>query len=260
VKQQQQQPVRLPKISSITMAGDAAMLHVLPAHSLTHLSLQWLPCSSSSATASTAFANLSNLQQLHLQASYPLQDPSSLWPGIGQLSQLTSLELDIVVEEEWPWSRLLPTYGIEPEIHGQALQQLLAQPLPLRVLRLSSNRVLPRLNLSQLTQLQVFSGSCSGDWPEQLDAIFPPQIQQLELDYEITSTDVDAVLELKQLQCLKVEVDCEEPPDLQRLTQLSALQHLSLAYDNFMFGEYAAGEWPQLSQLCELAVKLCDQT
>jgi hypothetical protein len=67
VAQQQQQPVRLPNISSITLAGDGAMLRALPAHSLTHLSLQWLQCSSSSAAAAAALAKLSNLQQLHVQ-------------------------------------------------------------------------------------------------------------------------------------------------------------------------------------------------
>jgi hypothetical protein len=260
LQQQQKQSVRLRNISSITMAGDAAMLHALPAHSLTHLSLQWLPCSSGGCTtASSAFVKLSNLQQLHIQVSHFIGDPSSFWAGVAQLSRLTSLELDIVDKDVEQMSTRFPNLGIEPEIHGQALQQLLAQPLPLHVLRLTSNRPLPRLNLSQLKQLHVFSGSCSSDWAEQLDAIFPPQLQQLEVDYEINSTDVDALLELKQLQCLKVAVICEEPPDLQRLTQLSALQHLSLTYDNFMFFYYAAGEWPQLSQLCELAVKLEDE-
>jgi hypothetical protein len=149
--------------------------------------------------------------------------------------------------------------GIEPDV--QALQQLLAQPLPLRVLRLSSGKESPiidsgilRLDLSHLNQLQVFSSSYSY-WGKRLDAIFPPQLQQLELDYEIGSDEVADMLELKQLRCLKFMVERDEPaPAL-----LSALQQLSLVYERFMFADGAAAIWPQLSQLCELAVKLEDE-
>jgi hypothetical protein len=86
VQQQQQQqplqlqpPVRLPNISSITVAGDAAMLRVLPAHSLTHLSLKWLQCSGGSSPAPAALPKLSNLKQLHIQRSYEFMDPGSPW-------------------------------------------------------------------------------------------------------------------------------------------------------------------------------------
>jgi hypothetical protein len=158
--------------------------------------------------------------------------------GIAQLNQLTLLELDSGEKYLSPEA----TSGIEPEV--QALQQLLAQPLPLRVLRLSSHSVIPRLDLSHLNQLQVFSSSCGGWSERRLKAILPPQLQQLELDYNINSTDVAAMLELRQLRCLKFTVGCDETAPLLLLTQLSALQHLSLVYEEFMFADDAA-VWPQ---------------
>jgi hypothetical protein len=101
------------------------MLRALPAHSLTHLSLQWLQCSSSSAAAAAALAKLSNLQQLHVQTPYSLSHPGSFLAGIVQLSQLTSLELDYIESSQ-----------------VQELLQILAQPLPLQVLHIT-DAILP---------------------------------------------------------------------------------------------------------------------
>jgi hypothetical protein len=234
--QQQQQP----NISSINMVADPATLHVSPAYSVTKLSYQYLPYKDSSFSASAGLAKLSNLQQLQIQTKYDIFNPGSFLPGIAQLSRLTSLQLDNLDKYKWPESPL-------GEADAQALQQLLAQPL--RVLRLSNSKGIPELDLSSLNRLQVFSGSCSYG----LDAIFPPQLEQLELDSTRTST-VEALLELGRLRRLTVTADDLEAASLLRLTQLPALQHLSLVHGNFSCDVGTAAVWPQLSQLIELVV------
>jgi Leucine-rich repeat (LRR) protein len=230
---QQQQPVRLPNISSITLAGDGAMLRVLPAHSLTHLSLQWLPCSSGSATAAAALAKLSNLQQLHIQTLYDDSNLGSFLTGVAQLSRLTSLELDYVDS-----SRV------------EELLQVLAQPLPLQVLRFTCLRddKLRRLDLSHHTQLQELSARAG--W-EELDVIFPPQLQQLQL-VVASSTQIEVLMALRHLRRLKLTVRFDEPALLLRLTQLPALQQLPLEYGHSRFAVATAAAWPQLPQLNEL--------
>jgi hypothetical protein len=237
--QQQQQSVRLPNISSITMAGDGAMLRVLPAHSLTHLSLQRLPCSSGSATAAAALAKLSNLQQLHIQTSFYGKTESdsnlgSFLTGVTQLSRLTSLELDHVDSSQ-----------------VEDLLQVIAQPLHLRVLRLKWVDKLSKLDLSHHTQLQDFSANAGS---EGRDVIFPPQLQQLELGGVASSTQVEDLMALRHLQRLKLDIYFEETALLLRLTQLPALQQLMLRYGHSRFAVGTAAAWPQLPQLNELVV------
>jgi hypothetical protein len=233
--QEQQPPVRLPNISSITLAGDTAMLRVLPAHSLTRLSLRWLPCSSGSAAAA-ALVKLSNLQQLHIQTPFSSSDPGSFLPGIAQLRQLTLLELDDVADSQ-----------------VEELLQLLAQPLPLRALHINDHGELPMLDLSQLTQLQELSTS----WME-LDVIFPPQLQQLELGDVVSTTQVDALMALRHLRRLDIVVALAEPALLLRLAQLPALQQLILEYKYSRFAVATAAAWPQLPQLRDLRIDCND--
>ncbi|KAF6263254.1 hypothetical protein COO60DRAFT_486948 [Scenedesmus sp. NREL 46B-D3] len=104
------------------------------------------------------------------------------------------------------------------------------------------------LDLSRLTQLHKFSHR----W-KQLDAIFPPQLQQLTLDDLLTPGQFEALMPLQQLLRLEFVVCTEAPELLLRLTQLPALQHISLTYD-FINPAAAAVTWAQLPQLCELSI------
>jgi hypothetical protein len=222
---QQQQQQRLNNISSITMAGDAAMLRALPAHSLTSLKLYQLQPTPNRSAVCAALAGLRNLRQLRLQASV------SCLAGIAQLSQLTLLEV-----------------GVHEEHHAE-LQQLLAQPLPLRVLHLDEYEELPLLDLSNLTQLQRFGNHM------ELNAVFPPQLQQLDASW-LPAAQYSALMPLRQLQDLRFVVDNEDSSPLLRLAQLPALQQLSLEYQ---FGNAAAGTaaaWREMRPLCELTLEL----
>jgi hypothetical protein len=225
----------LKNISSIHVIGDTGMLAALPAHSLTNLDVRsGLLGPVDGQAASAALARLSNLQQLRLRTDST--DLYSCLAGLAQLSQLTSLELE-------HYARQASQAG-DP----QQLQQLLAQPLPLRVLHLHiGGSELPQLDMSNLTQLQVFSS-----W-SQLDATFPPQLQQLTLGGISTEQQVEAVLKLQQLQRLKFDVCLPQPQLLARLAQLPALQHLVLQY-NYRVSEAAAtaSAWQQLPALREL--------
>ncbi|KAF6255485.1 hypothetical protein COO60DRAFT_1641489 [Scenedesmus sp. NREL 46B-D3] len=145
-KQLQQQGLRLPAISSITMEGSTGMLPALPAHSLTHLDFKGLLASVDGPACSAALARLSNLQRLGV-ATY--NAPYSCLAG---------------------WN-----YDEECAEDVEQLQQLLAQPLPLRVLHLDMEGSDPSLDLSRLTQLQELHM-----WSQYFDAVFPPQLQQLE--------------------------------------------------------------------------------
>jgi hypothetical protein len=95
-EQQQQQPGwRLASFSSDLPAAPA-LLHVLPAHSLTHLHLH-LHGSAAARRASAGLshlARLSSLQHLHLHSSNAMYElPVGCLAGLAQLSQLTSLRL-----------------------------------------------------------------------------------------------------------------------------------------------------------------------
>ncbi|KAF6251461.1 hypothetical protein COO60DRAFT_1644947 [Scenedesmus sp. NREL 46B-D3] len=160
------------------MEGCTGMLAALPAHSLTHLDLDLsgMYRLGDGSAVPAALARLTNLQRLRITfRAVPLHrrgSPTySCLAGVAQLTRLTWLE----VGNNW--------YGSEQ------LQQLLVQPLPLR------------------------------------------------------------------LQRLKFAADVDEPGQLLlRLAQLPALQHLSLVFARWRRAAAAAAAWPQLPQLCELAV------
>jgi hypothetical protein len=222
-----QQQQRLNNISSITMGGDAAMLRALPAHSLTSLELYGLEPTPSRSAVCAALAGLSSLRQLCVNASV------SGLAGIAQLSQLTFLEV----------------WGVDEEHHAE-LQQLLAQPLPLRVLHLETCEEMPLLDLSHLAKLHGFSIGT------EQHAIFPPQLQQLELSW-LPAEQYSALMPLQQLHHLRFLVYDEDPSPLLRLAQLPVLQQLSLEYN---FASHAAGTaaaWREMRPLCELGLE-CD--
>jgi Leucine-rich repeat (LRR) protein len=108
---------------------------------------------------SAALAQLSNLQQLHLDDSTAVS--YSCLAGLSQLTQLTLLELGYV--------------------NAQQLQPLLAQPLPLRVLRLGGLSGLDLSHLTQLLQLYI----CTSTDGKLSGTVFPPQLQQLKVGSEI---------------------------------------------------------------------------
>jgi hypothetical protein len=234
----------LTKISSIHLTGDVGMLAALPAHSLTNLDVTLgLLGPVDGQAASAALARLSNLQQLRMQSGECMQDARSVdfyscLAGVAQLSQLTSLELQ-------HYERQANQDG-DP----QQLQQLLAQPLPLRVLHLKiygGGSEPPHLDMSNLTQLHVLSS-----W-RHLNATFPPQLQQLTLVGISTEQQVEAALKLQQLQRVEFRAaSLQQPQLLARLAQLPALQHLSLEYIFSSDAAATASAWQQLPAAREL--------
>jgi hypothetical protein len=242
-QQQQPQPLRLPNISSVTMPGNAGMLAALPAHSLTHLRILqlWQPVNYAAVFA--ALSQLRNLQQLYIDDT----DISANCPAsLVQLSQLTLLELD--------------GFGYDAEeAKMQQLQQLLAQPLPLQVLRMPEFNAEHGLDLSQLTQLLELS---LGDAMH--NAVFPPQLQQLEVGYMQSEEDLKVILQLQQLQRLSFKVVVGRPEWLLSLAKLPALQSLALQYFPGYYSTQIAADtaaaWSQLPQLRELLLPYTDDS
>jgi hypothetical protein len=115
-RQQQQQQRHLLRFTSFTSdhLNSATMLAALPGQHLTRLELESPSCDSTHCTG--ALQQLSNLQQLQLTSSQSSVRCSCL-AGIARLQQLTQLRLS----GHW-W-----------ESSKDVLQQLFAQPLPLRV-------------------------------------------------------------------------------------------------------------------------------
>jgi hypothetical protein len=219
---QQQQPLRLPNISSVSMAGNAGMLAALPAHSLTHLTISELLGPIDSAAASAAIARLSNLQQLHLSSLQNISDCCLV-----QLTQLTLLELDC------------------SSVSAQKVQQLLAQPLQLRVLHaFAMDRCFNSLDLSHLMQLQEYRSCWSLG-----TTVLPPQLQHLAVP-AMNSARLRSMQQLQQLTHLNFSYnDCDKPELLLSLAQLPALQSLRIQYHNAHLAAATAAAWPQLPQL-----------
>ncbi|KAF6252921.1 hypothetical protein COO60DRAFT_483593 [Scenedesmus sp. NREL 46B-D3] len=233
--------MRLPSIISITMKGSTGMLAALPACSLKHLDLIKLHGPVDGPAVSAALARLTNLQWLHIGMG---EAPYSSLAGVAQLTRLTLLEV----------SGYLSGSEQLQQLQAQPLQQLLAQPLPLRVLRLRISRHLPPLDLSHLTQLrELYDESAS------LTAVFPSQLQQLQLVAVGNERMLQAVLQLQQLRRLTLgkigNFSCSlADVRLSCLDQLPALQQLELVYDSGQQAAAAAAIWPQLPQLCALDI------
>jgi hypothetical protein len=132
----------------------------------------------------------------------------------------------------------------------QALQQLLAQPLPLRHLELKYTRDLPVLNMAALCQLEEFWSS--NELPA--SCVLPAQLQRLTLYTCSVPSSLQVLTGLQQLQRLTLSVMFNEAQPLLHLALLPALQHITLQ----VYGETAAAgtasAWPLLPQLQDLNV------
>jgi hypothetical protein len=145
-----------------------------------------------------------------------------------------------------------------------ALQQLLAQPLPLQELEFRLECELPALNLFNLSKLQQLRTSrCHVHG----DSVLPATLQQLEFYASSRANNLAPVTgpQLKHLQHVTLRVDSEQLQPLLQLAQLPALQHLSLQYTSYTGGAAAAATaaaWLLLPQLRELIMRvslpLCD--
>jgi hypothetical protein len=208
-QQQQQQGLRLRSFSTgLPKAAD--MLAALQVQHLTSVELVFYNATTDSSALSSALARLSSLQQLRLDG---MVDPSlgTSLTTLVQLPHLTSLELcglwDSVPlpEEQRPYRRCSDTPA--SPLSG-ALQQLLAQPLPLKSLQLPARLSyrLPVLNMALLTKLtELSTGNC--ELPEA--SVLPAQLQRLQFNSwaEAHSLDPLTRLQLKQLQRLSLRVD-----------------------------------------------------
>jgi hypothetical protein len=158
------------------------------------------------------------------------------------LSQLTRLELRYL---DWAYDN---------DDFERALQQLLAQPLPLRKLHIDINsQELPVLDLGRLQQLQEF---ITLDLLPQ-GSVLPTQLQRLQLGQCQPSLHLAAVMPLQQLTALELEpypydALSSEHKWLLQLTQLTALQQLRLSYLRPDIAAATASAWGKLPQLCEL--------
>jgi hypothetical protein len=210
-------------------------LAVLPTHSLTHLQLNLEHDTAvDAAMLSLALARLSSLQFLCLESSgcQHKAPPASCLEGIAQLSQLTELQLHNC------WSNI-----------DQPLQQLLAQPLPLRKLLLHIRSDLPDLNLAHLTQLEVLEHSWGALTPA---SVLPQQLQRLQLGSVECAADFVAPMQLPALQWFSFLVRFKNHALLLQLAQHTALQQLALTYDGSDDALATAAVWQQLPQLREL--------
>jgi flagellar motor protein MotB len=264
-EQQQQQRLRLHSFSSSNMLKVVDLLAVLHPHSLTHLSLGLFEAMTTSSALSAAFMQLNSLRQLHLHDVFVVSHGSAL-TALAHLSQLTMLQLS----GDWPtvhlkledvrYSRPREPQPLEPPV-AAALQQLLAQPLPLQNLELRLGCKLPVLDMSNLTQLKQLS---IGHSLVDDDSLLPATLQQLDFHAWSSAHSLAPVtrLQLQQLQHLTLCVDFDQPQQLLQLAQLPALQHLSLRYvhrHSTKPGQAAvatASAWPLLPQLQELIVRV----
>uniref|UniRef100_A0A383WJT9 Uncharacterized protein n=1 Tax=Tetradesmus obliquus TaxID=3088 RepID=A0A383WJT9_TETOB len=254
-QQQQQGPLHLGSFSCY-WRGTPELLDALPAHSLTQLTLD-LGLSSGwgahcydldGAVASAALARLSSLQQLTLANSYGLcMDPAGCLEGVAGLSQLTLLDLEAVLFDYAVWT------GEDTWLHA-----LFCGIVQLRVLRLpASVNDWPSFDFAPMTQLQELTNRRGTSFTE---VQFPAQLRQLDFGALMELHQLDAVVQLQQLQGLTCDLWLRDVqlPDvvqlLQPLAQMPALQHLSLTLDNPYMAAAVAAALAQLPQLCELRV------
>jgi hypothetical protein len=230
----------------------STLLHGLLAHSLTQLQLDCATvlveaptadgCSVNTCSPVAALARLSSLQVLGL---YSTGNACGSWLlAVTQLTQLKNFK----VEGRWQ--------GI-----GPPLQQLLSQPLLLQKLylnvQLRVREQLPLLDLQQLTQLTMLSADrCA----LRVGTMLPTQLQHLRLD---SGSDGDALsamlLPLQQLRRLRLTIHLLAPEQLLRLTQLSALQHLTFMYDSANIAAATAAAWRRLPRLHSLVIHPCSR-
>jgi hypothetical protein len=236
----QRQLLRLAEFQS-SWLSTPAVVAALPANSLTHLGLSPIRKQQSSVANTPGLAaeiqQLSSLQELHIRAGTDAFFSSCL-PAIPHLPQLTQLQL--TGDMNAPGSR-------------QGLQQLLAQPLPLRHLSLELYE-LPALKLAALTNLEDLTAGCDSGSELPADSVLPAQLQRLSLPVCKTPNSLQVLTGLQQLQSLSMIVHFAEAEPLLRLTQLPALQHIALNLRGASAILGTAPIWRQLPQLQELCV------
>jgi hypothetical protein len=251
----QQQGLRLRSFNGrLPKAVD--QLAALQVQRLTRVDLRLWFVEADSSALSMVLARLSNLQQLHLVSMYDASLGAALTTLV-QLPQLTLLEC----EGQWPREQqggLQEASEVLASPVSEALQQLLAQPLPLRSLQLPHYQSLrlPVLNMALLTKLTELS---TGGRELADKSVLPAQLQRVHFhswDGAFSMAPLTR-LQLKQLKHLSLRVDLEQPQLLLRLEQLPALTHLALQYDDLCEGQPAAATasaWPLLPQLRELEI------
>jgi hypothetical protein len=240
--QQQQQQQRLNLASFSSDYASLEMLRCLPTHSLTHLRVEFnyaLP--EQYAEVPDVLARFSNLQQLQLDGQGGKM-PGSCLAGIAQLSKLTQLQIEIGSLRSSLW---------DPLILQQPLQQLLSQPLPLRMLQLDMQDMLYEpLDLTALTQLEELI--TDGLHPQ---SKLPGQLRSVKLT-GVRDKGLEPLRELQQLQRLDVciSVDSEATTTVAQLAQrLTGLEHLALRYTYAWDAVTASDTWCKLPQLRELS-------
>jgi hypothetical protein len=239
--QQQHQQQQLQLASFSCDYASLAMLKSLPAHSLTHLRFDLVNALPEEyAEVPASLAKLGNLQHLQLGITGGRM-PGSCLAGVAQLSKLTQLQIGNI--------------GIDcmlSDVH-EPLQQLLAQPLPLRKLQVDMQDLQP-LDLTALTQLEelVTDGF---DWLSKL----PTQLRSVKLTAVRSDGrygSLQPLIELQQLQHFEVciDVDYTATSGVLMLTQrLQRLTHLALRYTFARDAAAASETWRQLPQLRELS-------
>jgi hypothetical protein len=230
--EQQQRLQRAWRLASFSsdLPGAAGLLPFLPAHSLTHLTLDLQHDTAvDGAALSGALAHLSSLQFLclHSHCMEKTAVPASCLAGIAQLGQLTELQLHKCLSD-------------------------IDQPLPLRKLVLHVRSDLPHLNLAHLTQLEVLEHSWGALTPQ---SVLPQRLQRLQLGVVECADDLVVPMQLPALQWLSILVRGPEPAQqLLQLAQHTALQELQLRYDGSDEAVATAAVWQQLPQLRELSM------
>uniref|UniRef100_A0A383VKY4 Uncharacterized protein n=1 Tax=Tetradesmus obliquus TaxID=3088 RepID=A0A383VKY4_TETOB len=235
------------------------MLAVLDPQRLADVTLELDDDSTESSALSAARLRLSSLQRLHI---YSLKaERGSALTALAQLSQLTSLELE---------GDMGAHLGSQSEVPGKleqpmadALQQLLAQQLPLQCLKLRPWAdmfcQLPVLDMACLTKLtELHASNCM----LAAESVLPVQLQRLTLAawtdciHSVKCLAPVNKLQLTQLQHLALYVDFKQQQLLLQLAQLPTLQHLALRYICAAAAAAAtAPAWPLLPQLRELMIE-----
>jgi hypothetical protein len=235
--QQQQQQLQLRLASFSTNYASLAMLISLPAHSLTHLRFDLVKnLLEQYAEVPAALARFSNLQRLQLGGEHERM-PGSCLAGIAQLSKLTQLQIGAI-----------GIGNIHDDVH-EPLQQLLAQPLPLRLLQLNVQAMLP-LDLTALTQLEelITDGAHQAKLPGHLRSVKMTGVHLVG--------SLQPLMGLQQLQHLDVCIclDVDATADVLTLTQrLPMLKHLALQYTFARDAALASRTWQKLPQLLKLS-------
>uniref|UniRef100_A0A383VIS9 Uncharacterized protein n=1 Tax=Tetradesmus obliquus TaxID=3088 RepID=A0A383VIS9_TETOB len=239
-QQQQQQGLRLRSFSTNVPAA-ASSTALLPAHSLTHLQLTLMDSSTASLLAlrdgisadpalAAATARLTNLQQLVLECDAA----AGALPGLTNLRHLTSLEvMDSVIAGRSQWKK--------------PLKQLLAHPLPLQRLHISTGCGVPGPGflLDLLRQSQLLNFSIEGQLHE--GSQLPVQLQRLQFCCERSwASDPIELTQLLHLQHLHLAGSFPDPSILLQPSQLPCLQHLALQHWEVHEAAAAAAVWLQL--------------